>query len=70
MAADTRSQPLRRAGQALRAVTLALHSYMPSATGRLLDALGEPGRGLEPFGSGVGGRRVERIAPLFPKLES
>ncbi len=50
--------------------TLLLHAYMPETTGRLLDALGEPSRELAEFGSQEGGRRIERIPPLFPKLEA
>jgi methionyl-tRNA synthetase len=56
--------------EGLRVVTLLLHPYMPEATDRLLDALGEEDRGLAGFGSRGGGAAVERIAPLFPKLEA
>ncbi len=55
--------------EGLRVVTLLLHAYLPSAGDRLLDALGEPDRGLATFGSRGGGATVERIPPLFPKLD-
>ncbi len=56
--------------EGVRVVTLALHAYMPETTARLLDALGEPSRGLAEFGSGSGGAAIERIPPLFPKLDA
>jgi len=56
--------------EGLRVVTLLLAAYMPESCERLLDALGEPGRELADFGSRSGGARVERIPPLFPKLEA
>ena len=49
-------------------LALLLDSYMPETSARLLAALGEKGRRLAAFGSRPGGSRVERIAPLFPKL--
>ena len=55
--------------EGLRTVTLLLHAYMPESTDKLLDALGEDERELSTFGSHGGGQRVERIEPLFPKLE-
>ncbi len=56
--------------EGLRTVTLLLHAYMPETTDRLLDALAEDGRGLAAFGSRGGGQKVERVPPLFPKLEA
>jgi hypothetical protein len=41
---------------------------MPDTTGRLLDALAEPSRGLADFGSRGGGQQLGELAPLFPKL--
>jgi hypothetical protein len=41
---------------------------MPETTGRLLEALGEPDRGLVDFGSRAGGQKLGELAPLFPKL--
>jgi methionyl-tRNA synthetase len=55
--------------EGLRVTTLLLHSYMPDATGRLLDAIGEAGRELAEFGSRGGGQSLGELAPLFPKLE-
>ncbi len=55
--------------EGLRVVTLLLHAYMPDATARLLDALAEPGRGLEEFGSRGGGQALGELSPLFPKLQ-
>jgi methionyl-tRNA synthetase len=56
--------------EGLRVTTLLLHSYMPESTGKLLDALSEPSRELAEFGSRGGGAAVERIPPLFPKLDA
>jgi methionyl-tRNA synthetase len=56
--------------EGLRVTTLLLHAYMPEATGKLLDALSEPNRELAEFGSRRGGAAVERIPPLFPKLDA
>jgi len=55
--------------EGLRVVTLLLHAYVPRSAELLLGALGEPSREIAAFGSRGGGQRVERIAPLFPKLE-
>ncbi len=55
--------------EGLRVTTLLLHAYMPATTSRLLEALAEPGRDLAEFGSRRGGQPIERIPPLFPKLE-
>ncbi len=55
--------------EGLRIVTLALHAYMPEATAKLLAALAEERTELCAFGSRGGGQRIERIEPLFPKLE-
>jgi methionyl-tRNA synthetase len=55
--------------EGLRVVTLLLHSYMPAISDRLLEALAAPERRLAEFGSRGGGQRIERIAPLFPKVE-
>ncbi|HEX2359619.1 MAG TPA: methionine--tRNA ligase [Solirubrobacterales bacterium] len=55
--------------EGLRVTTLLLHAYMPDSTGRLLDALAEPGRELADFGSRGGGQALAELAPLFPKLQ-
>jgi len=62
-------QVLASLAEGVRVVTLALVPFIPDAAGRLLDALGEPERTLAEFGSRGGGARVERIPPLFPKIE-
>jgi methionyl-tRNA synthetase len=56
--------------EGVRVLALLLHAYMPATSDRVLEALGEAERGLAEFGSGSGGSRVERIPPLFPKLEA
>jgi hypothetical protein len=43
---------------------------MPETTARLLEALGEDSRELTNLGSRGGGQQIERIPPLFPKLEA
>jgi methionyl-tRNA synthetase len=63
-------QVLYTLAEGLRVTTLLLHPYIPEAAGRLLDALGEPSRELAELGSREGGRQIERIPPLFPKLEA
>jgi methionyl-tRNA synthetase len=55
--------------EGLRVVTLLLLPYVPATGERLLDALGEPSRELAELGSRGGGARIERLPPLFPKLE-
>jgi methionyl-tRNA synthetase len=55
--------------EGLRVTTLLLHAYMPEATAKLLDSLGEPTRELADFGSRDGGQTLGELAPLFPKLE-
>jgi len=62
-------QVLYTLAEGLRVTTLLLHPYMPETTGRLLDALAEPSRELAELGSREGGQQIERIPPLFPKLE-
>jgi methionyl-tRNA synthetase len=54
--------------EGLRVTSILLHAYMPETTGRLLDALAEPGRELAEFGSRGGGQSLGELAPLFPKL--
>jgi methionyl-tRNA synthetase len=62
-------QVLYGLAEGLRVTTLLLLPYMPETAARLLDALGEPGRELAEFGARAGGQRVEKVPPLFPKLE-
>ena len=56
--------------EGLRVVTLLLVPYLPQTTARLLAALGEEGTELAELGSRPGGQRVERLPPLFPKIDS
>jgi methionyl-tRNA synthetase len=55
--------------EGLRVATLLLLPYLPETADTLLDALSEDGRELAEFGSRGGGQQVEKLAPLFPKLE-
>ncbi len=56
-------------------MTVLLHPYMPVTTEKLRAALGE-GSGeawaLEraQFGAGTGGTTVQKLAPLFPRIEA
>jgi methionyl-tRNA synthetase len=56
--------------EGVRVLALLLLSYMPETSGRLLEALAEGDRELSAFGSRGGGARIDRIGPLFPKLEA
>jgi methionyl-tRNA synthetase len=56
--------------EGLRVVTLMLVPYLPTTTEALLAALGEDERALAELGSRGGGQTVERIQPLFPKIDS
>jgi len=56
--------------EALRVTSLLLVPYLPDSAGRLLDGLGEQGRELAELGSRAGGQRVEKLPPLFPKIET
>ncbi|MGA8745238.1 MAG: methionine--tRNA ligase [Solirubrobacterales bacterium] len=55
--------------EGLRVTTLLLAPYLPRTAERVLGALGEESRALAEFGSRPGGQSIERIAPLFPKIE-
>jgi len=55
--------------EGLRVTTLLLLPYLPETAERLLGALQEPARGLAELGSRGGGQRVEKLPPLFPKLD-
>jgi hypothetical protein len=50
--------------------TLLLVPYLPRASEKLLAALGEESRSLVELGSRAGGQQVERVPPLFPKIET
>jgi methionyl-tRNA synthetase len=55
--------------EGIRFLALLLHPYMPDSSGKLLDALAEGNRELDAFGARGGGQTIERIGPLFPKLD-
>jgi methionyl-tRNA synthetase len=63
-------QVLYNLAEGLRVTTLLLLPYLPETSERLLAALGEEGRELAELGSRSGGQLVERLPPLFPKLEA
>ncbi|MGZ5314012.1 MAG: methionine--tRNA ligase, partial [Solirubrobacterales bacterium] len=63
-------QVLYSLAEGLRVTTLLLHPFVPETAETLLGALGEEGRELAELGSRGGGQRVEKLAPLFPKLEA
>ncbi len=67
LAADL-DRVLYNLAEGVRVLALLLDAYMPETSERLLAALGEESHALVAFGSHPGGRRIERIAPLFPKL--
>ena len=56
--------------EGLRVTTLLLYPYTPATAQRLLPALGEQGLELAKFGSRRGGQRIEKLPPLFPKIET
>jgi methionyl-tRNA synthetase len=55
--------------EGIRVLALLLHPYMPESSGKVLEAVAEGNRELDAFGARGGGARIERIAPLFPKLD-
>ena len=67
---DRLDQVLYNLAEGLRVTTLLLLPYLPETGGRLLDALGDQARELAELGSRPGGQRVERVPPLFPKVEA
>jgi methionyl-tRNA synthetase len=62
-------QTLASLAEGLRVVSVLLHPYMPSATERLLHALGAPETAYAGacFNGHGSGQRVEALEPLFPK---
>src|SRR4051812_26940335 len=56
--------------EGLRVTTLLLVPYLPQTSETLLAALVEDSRALADFGSRPGGQSVERVSPLFPKIET
>jgi methionyl-tRNA synthetase len=55
--------------EGLRVTTLLLVPYLPRTAEKLLAALREESRELAELGSRPGGQAVERVPPLFPKIE-
>jgi methionyl-tRNA synthetase len=60
--------------EGLRVVTVLLYPYLPAATTQLLAALGQPVEGVPSLadvrlGARPGGAEVEKLPPLFPKVE-
>ena len=68
--AEALDSVLYNLAEGIRFLALLLHPYMPETSGRLLEALAEGNRELDAFGARGGGARIERIEPLFPKLEA
>jgi methionyl-tRNA synthetase len=56
--------------EGVRVLALLLLPYLPATGAQVLEALAEGGRELAPFGSRSGGATIERIPPLFPKVEA
>jgi methionyl-tRNA synthetase len=56
--------------EGLRVTTLLLVPYLPRTSEKLLAALAEESRELAELGSRPGGQAVERVPPLFPKIEA
>jgi methionyl-tRNA synthetase len=63
-------QVLYSLAEGLRVTTLLLYAYIPSSAERLLRAIGEGGLELAEFGSRGGGATIEKLPPLFPKVEA
>jgi methionyl-tRNA synthetase len=68
-AAGALDQTLASLTEGLRVISVLLHPYMPSSTGKLLDALGARELSLPgaAFAARGGGRPVAALPPLFPK---
>jgi methionyl-tRNA synthetase len=67
--ADRLDVVLYSLAEGIRVLALLLHAYMPETSGKVLEALAEGNRELDAFGARGGGARIDRISPLFPKLE-
>jgi methionyl-tRNA synthetase len=63
-------QVLYSLAEGLRVVTLLVLPYMPETAERLLGALDQESLELAAFGSRAGGQAIEKLPPLFPKLEA
>ncbi len=67
--AGTLDQVLASLLEGIRVISVLLHPYMPSSTGRLLRALGTPAVSIEgaTFAPRTAGELVTALEPLFPK---
>jgi methionyl-tRNA synthetase len=68
-------QVLYSLAEGIRVLSVLLHPYIPRASGRLLNALGQGGEqalALENARAGAvaGGTAVAKLEPLFPKVEA
>jgi methionyl-tRNA synthetase len=70
--ADELDITLRSLAEGLRAVTVLLTPYIPETAAKLLAALGEDDHAIATadYGARPGGQTVEKVPPLFPKLEA
>jgi methionyl-tRNA synthetase len=68
--AERLDQVLYNLAEGLRVTTLLLCAYMPDTGERMLDALAIEDRAIAAFGSHPGGQTVEKLPPLFPKIET
>jgi methionyl-tRNA synthetase len=67
--AETLDTTLATLAEALRAITVLLHPYMPATSAHLLGALAAPDLGFDnaSLAARGGGRTVTALEPLFPK---
>jgi methionyl-tRNA synthetase len=68
--AERLDQVLYNLAEGLRVTTLLLCAYMPDTGARMLDALAITDRAIAAFGSHPGGQTVEKLPPLFPRIET
>jgi methionyl-tRNA synthetase len=68
--ADRLDQVLYNLAEGLRVTTVLLSAYMPETGERMLDALGAESREITAFGSHGGEQSIEKLPPLFPKIET
>ena len=64
---------LRSLAEGLRVITVLLTPYIPETADKLMAALGHPGDGTidsARYGGLPGGQTVERVPPLFPKIDA
>jgi methionyl-tRNA synthetase len=63
---------LRSLAEGLRVITVLLAPYIPETADKLLAGLGQDDRSIEGavYGAAPGGATVEKLPPLFPKIEA